>query len=261
MLQPPGKSATGATNVGQHIDAVLRPRPTPYVQQWMVGVQYEILPNTVLQANYVGNHGVKLTFGNFELNQLNPRYLSMGNALLQPVPNPFFGIITSGSLSGATIPTGQLLRPFPEYTSVNDVQAPSGMSNYNALTVSASRRFSNGLQFLLTFTWSKYLTNTEGYEGWTNGQAQAVRNWYDTSLEKSLMIDDIPRAFVASYIYELPIGKGKTLAPSSKVVDAIVGRLADIRNHQLQRRISTVHYGRYQQHELRRRQSASQSGW
>jgi hypothetical protein len=178
----------------------------------------------VLQANYVGNHGLKLLFGSaFELNQLPVKDLSLGNALLDPVPNPFQGVITSGSLSGLTIPRGQLLRPFPEYTSVSNVQPPAGFSSYNALTVSASRRFRNGLQFLVSFTLSKYLTNTEGSEGWTNGQAQSVRNWYDTSLEKSLMIDDIPHALVASYIYELPVGRGKKLAPASKLADAIVG--------------------------------------
>ena len=72
-------------------------------------------------------------------------------------------------------------------------------------------------------TWSKYLDQSEGPEGWTQGQAQSVQNWYDTTLEKSLMIDDIPRSFVASYIYELPVGKGKALQPQSKFVNAVVG--------------------------------------
>lgn len=223
LLQPPGKSAGGATNVGQNVNAVLRNRPTPYVDQWTVNLQYEVA-NTVLQAAYVGNHGVKLPFGSsFELNQLPPSDLSLGNALLQEVPNPFYGIITSGQLSGKTIPYGQLLRPFPEYTGVEQVQNPGGFSWYNALQFSANRRFSNGLQFLVSFTWSKYLDNTEGPEGWTNGQAQSVQNWYDTSLEKSLMINDIPRSLVMSYVYELPVGKGKKLATKNKLADGVVG--------------------------------------
>ena len=147
----------------------------------------------------------------------------MGDSLLEPVPNPFFGTITTGSLAGRTVPRGQLLRPFPQYTSVSSPQTPAGFSSYNALTVSANRRLSKGLQFLVSFTASKYLTNTEGQEGWTNGTAQQVRNYYDLSLEKSLMIDDIPRSFVASYIYELPVGKGKSFAPSSKVAEAVIG--------------------------------------
>ena len=224
LLAPVGEANGGATNVGQTVNAVLRNRASPYVQQWTSNVQYQ-LGNTVLQAAYVGNHGVKLLFGEtFELNQLNPAYLSLGNQLLQPVKNPFQGIITSGALSGPTIPYGQLLRPFPQYTGVENVQPPAASSTYNALSLSANHRFSNGLQFLLSYTWSKYLTNNEGPEGWTNGQAQSVRNWYDTSLEKSLMLNDIPRSLVASYVYELPVGKeGRAYAPSSKIVDGVIG--------------------------------------
>ena len=50
-----------------------------------------------------------------------------------------------------------------------------------------------------------------------------MRNWYDISLEKSLMINDIPQSLVASYIYELPVGKGKKLAPGNKIVEAVAG--------------------------------------
>jgi hypothetical protein len=223
LLQPVGKANDGATNVGQSINAVLRDRPTPYVEQWTTNLQYEIA-NTVLQAAYVGNHGLKLLYqSSFELNQLPPADLALGNKLLEPVANPFYGVITSGSLSGQTIPYGQLLRPFPEYTGVEMVQNPGGFSTYHALQISANRRFSNGLQFLISYTWSKYLDNTEGPEGWTNGNAQNVQNWYNTALEKSLMINDIPRSLVMSYVYEFPVGKGKKFAPGNKIVEGIIG--------------------------------------
>ena len=95
---------------------------------WRCGsanLQYEVAPNTILQAGYAGNHGLKLLFRTTsELNALPPQDLSMGNALLAPVKNPFYGVITSGALSGPTIPYGQLLRPYPEYTGVEDVQSP-----------------------------------------------------------------------------------------------------------------------------------------
>src|SRR6185437_8584500 len=129
----------------------------------------------------------------------------------------------SGALAGPTIPYGQFLRPFPEYTGVEGVQPTSATSTYNALALSANHRFSNGIQFLLSYTWSKYLSNSEGPEGWTNGQAQSVQNWYNTALEKSVMIDDIPRSLVASYVYELPVGVGRKFAPSNKIVDGIIG--------------------------------------
>ncbi len=70
LLAPVGEAQDGATNVGQTINAVLRNRASPYVQQWTANMQYQ-LGNTVLSAAYVGNHGVKLLFGTtYELNQL-----------------------------------------------------------------------------------------------------------------------------------------------------------------------------------------------
>jgi hypothetical protein len=223
LLAPVGQANGGATNVGQTINAVLRNRASPYVQQWTANVQYQ-LGNTVLQAAYIGNHGLKLLFGtNFELNQLPPADLALGNQLVQQVANPFYGVITTGALSGATIPYGQLLRPFPEYTGVEEAQPTTASSSYNAMALSANHRFSNGIQFLVSYTWSKYLTNSEGPEGWTNGQAQSVQNWYNTALEKSVMSDDIPHSLVASYVYELPVGTGRKFAPSNKIVEGVIG--------------------------------------
>src|SRR5260370_14812897 len=97
------------------------------------------------------------------------------------------------------------------------------MSTYHALNLSVNRRLSNGLQFLISFTASKYITNSEGYENWATGSAAVVRNWYDTALEKSLMSDDVPRSLVASYIYELPVGKGKRFSPPGKLIAAVAG--------------------------------------
>ena len=223
LLLPPGKGAGALTNIGLSTNAVLRDRPTPYVEQWTYSLQYELPLNTVLEMAYVGNHGVKLPYAGFEMNQIDPKFLSLGNQLLQPVANPFSGVITVGALSGPTVPYGQLLRPYPQFDGVSAVQPPSGMSTYHALDLSLNKRFSNGLQFLLTFTASKYLATPEGNEGWAAGNAQAVRNWYDTSLEKSLMSNDIPKSFVASYIYELPVGKGKPVHPENKIVEGIIG--------------------------------------
>ena len=259
LLLPPGKAAGDRTNLGLSINATERDRPTPYVEQWMFGVQYEALSNTVLEAAYIGNHGLKLPFNSLQRDQLLPQYLSLGDRLLDPVPNPFLGIITAGSLSGPTVPRGQLLRPYPQYNGVSAVQPPAGFSSYNAFSVSANRRFSQGLQFLVSFTASKYLTNNEGQEGWTNGAAQNVRNYYDTALEKSLMIDDIPRSLVASYIYELPVGEGKAIAPANKVVDAVVSGWQVRRSYHIQVRISAFDRRGEQQYQLFRWQSAAQS--
>jgi len=223
LLPPTGKQDGVLTNLGQDITAPLRGRASPYVEQWTASLQYQAPGNTVLQAAYVGNHGVKLPFENFSLNQLSPQYLAMGDALLNMVPNPFFGIITSGPLSQPTVTQGQLLRPFPQYTSVTSTQPPGASSSYNALIMSANRRFANGLHFLVSFTASKYLTNDEGNNSWSTGSIAGLRNWYDASLEKSVAAADTPRSLVMSYIYELPVGKGKKFNTQNRVLNTAVG--------------------------------------
>ncbi len=225
LLLPTGKTLGDRTFAGLPVNVVERDRPTPYVEQWTLGLQYQLEANTVLEAVYVGNHGVKLPFGpSFQRNQLPPELLKLGNALFDLLPNPFSGLIPAGPVAYSEVPRGQLLRPYPQFDAVLAVQPPAGMSTYHALTLSANRRFSHGLHFQVSFTGSKYLTNTEGPEGRvTQSQSIQVRNFYDTALEKSLMNDDIPRSLVISYIYELPVGPGKRFVPPGRVANAVVG--------------------------------------
>lgn len=227
LLLPPGNSQGALTNVGFSTPGIERYRPTPYVEQWMYGIQYEVSPNNMLDVTYAGNHGVKLPLTEtVPFSMLPTADLALGTALLQQVPNPFFGHITNSGcgLNDSTVEQGQLLTPYPEYCGVNNVQIPGGRSSYNALQVNFTHRWSSGMQFLLSYTNSKYLDDSSGSEGWTSGSSANYENIYNMRNEYSLDIDDIPQSFVASYIYQLPFGKGQRFGGnSSKVVNAIVG--------------------------------------
>ena len=217
-----GTTAGGLTDVGQGTTTTDRYRPTPYLSQWSAGIQYQLTTSTIVQADYIGNHGVKLTGGNFQINQLNPQYLSEGNALLSQVPNPFYGHVTVGALSSPTVSQATLLEPYPQFAgNVSLYDSPFAQSWYEALKLSAKHRFSEGLQLLVSYTWSKYLDTSNGEQSWAS-HAQSPRNWYDTSLEKSLDEDDIPNSLVVSYTYELPIGRGKHFQPP-KLLNPVIG--------------------------------------
>jgi hypothetical protein len=182
----------------------------------MLGVQYALSQNDSLEVAYIGNHGVKLLMGyggsgGIQMDQLPTSALSLGSGLITPVANPFYPHIASSScgLDGPTVPRGQLLRPYPEYCGVSDDQQPGGFSSYQALQVTYNHRWSQGLQFLASFTASKYLDNSSGLEGWATPGAESFQNNYNLAAEKSLDGDDIPKSLVLSYVYELPVGKGK----------------------------------------------------
>jgi len=224
-----GNSSGGLTNVGFDTSAVAPNRKTYYDQQWMYGFQYAPTANDVIDLTYVGNHSVHVLASGLNLNQLDPKYFCMGAALLSQVPNPFSGIITSSGcgLDGATVSQGQLLRPHPEFCNINENQSPSGDGRYNALDVNYTHRVSQGLTLLASYTFSKFLDNVGGPNAWANASAnfgENIRNVYNLAAEKSVDANDVTHSFVLSYVYELPVGKGRKYgAGMNSVVNAIVG--------------------------------------
>ena len=79
-------------------------------------------------------------------------------------------------------------------------------SSYNALTAKVEKRFSKGLTFLSSFTWSKNID--QGGEDLLNGDQGPVTPW-DLSRERSLSTLHREFAYVFSSVYELPFGKGR----------------------------------------------------
>jgi hypothetical protein len=225
-----GNSLGGLTNVGFSTNAVSRNRKGFYDQQWMYGLQYAPTPNDVIDATYVGNHTVHTFASSLNLNQLDPtKYFSMGSALTNPVANPFFGHITSSGcgLDQPTVEQGQLLRPYPEFCDINELIDPAGSSHYNALDLNYTHRVSQGLTLLASYTFSKFIDNVGGPEAWANASAnfsENIRNVYNLAAEKSVDATDITHSFVLSYVYDLPVGRGRKYGSGmNRVVNTVVG--------------------------------------
>jgi len=229
LLPVQGNSLGALTNVGLDVNAVQHNWHSPYVQNWSLGLQYALTRNDTVEAQYVGNHGVKLPVsGSININQIPDSDLSLGiTALTAPVANPFYGLITSSScsLNQPTIEYGQLLRPFPEFCNVNSQQLPIGFSTYNALMLTWTHRFSHGLQVLASYTRSKWLDDTTGNAAWSWGASNnQFRDNNNIALDKSVDASDTPNSMVLSFVYELPFGRGKTFGSNmNKVVDVFAG--------------------------------------
>ena len=116
IIQPSGNSLGPSSFLGNNVTYFERNRPTPTVQQWNLTVQREFRAATLVEVVYAGSHGTHVIGYGYDLNQLDPRYNSLGLALDDRVPNPFFGVIPPGTpLSGSTIARRQALRPYPQY--------------------------------------------------------------------------------------------------------------------------------------------------
>jgi hypothetical protein len=183
-------------------------------------------------VGYVGNKGTRLILGqNINYDILGPaveKHNSAQIAALETyVPNPFYGIITNTSspLSGTTVPAYQLQLPFPQFSSFQGDAPPWGISDYNALQVKLEKRFSNGLQFLLTYVWSKSIDDNSALgENGELGSFSELQNPNNLELERGLSTFDIPQVFQFTYVYALPFGRGKALfGNANPVLDAFIG--------------------------------------
>jgi hypothetical protein len=172
-----------------------------------------------------------------QINNLNPRFFSLGNNLKTLVTDPvaaslginppFTNFVPLYTANGNTADTiAQALRPFPQYQSINSdcCLENLGQSTYNALLAKLERRFHNGLNLLASYTYSKTLTDADSalpaFVAFSGGGS--IQNSFNLKNEKSLSYQDIPHTFVVSYIYELPMGKGKKFLNKSGVVDRLV---------------------------------------
>ncbi|HLJ14929.1 MAG TPA: carboxypeptidase-like regulatory domain-containing protein [Bryobacteraceae bacterium] len=215
FVRPTGSSLGAATFLGQGISVWDAHPITPESYQWNLDIQQQLPGSILIDAAYVGNRGVHLA-GNREFNALYPSYLSAGSNLLQQINNPFYGLISAGTLAQPSVIREQLLRPFPQFQNVSVINDTAGDSIYNALELKVEKRMSSGLEILVAYTFAKLITDVPWADsaiGGSNGSG-SFENWYNLHAERSLSAQDVSQSMTISYNYELPVGKGKSLGSS-----------------------------------------------
>jgi hypothetical protein len=136
-----------------NIDYISANTRWPYIQSWFFSVQQELFKGTLVEVSYNGNHSLRLPI----IADYN-----------QAVPN----------LPGQTLGV-QARRPDQQFGPITWLD-PAGDNDYNGLSARLEHRFSNGLYFLDSFTWSKALGNSEQaleyYAGFYEANPQNIRN-------------------------------------------------------------------------------------
>ncbi|HTG89795.1 MAG TPA: carboxypeptidase regulatory-like domain-containing protein [Vicinamibacterales bacterium] len=146
----------------------------PKLNQWSVSVQRELTRDLVVDVAYVGNRGDGFTANNMvnlnaiSIDRLKTFGLDINNAadrtlLNSRIDSPLaaqrgFNKLPYPSYSGANT-VAQSLRPFPQFGTINALGVPLGASKYDSLQVKATKRYSNGLNMVGTFTWQNERTN------------------------------------------------------------------------------------------------------
>ncbi len=221
---PTGNSLGLATSLGSGVGGWHRDNPTPYLQSYSLDFQYEFSPGVLVELGYSGNQGRKFAWGtgrNF--NQLPRSLLSMGEELNNRVENPFFGLISSGPVSGRTVPRHHLMRLHPQFSSVVTPSSDKGAtSRFDALYFKFTRRFAKGLTVLTTYQWSKAQDNASENQGWF--VSDGFRDIFDPSSDYSVSAHDVPHDFVTNLVWQVPVGRGRKFGDGmGKALDTIVG--------------------------------------
>lgn len=191
------------TLIGNGIGAVFPSWATPLNQQWNFNIQRTIFSDLLVEASYLGSRGEHI-WENVNVDAVNPSYLTLGSQLNALVPNPFFGKVTSGSLSPATVRQSALLSPYPQYTSINNIRASVGDSSYHALALRLDKRFGHGLLLQASYTFSKLVDDVpERFSG-----RSSLIDPYNLALSRSVSDLNRTNVFVTNFVYELPIGTG-----------------------------------------------------
>jgi hypothetical protein len=226
ILQPVGNSLGASTGIGQSFSLVDPTAKSPYVQQYSLDIQRELPGGIATEIGFVGSKSSHLVTGTaaINLNALNPALLAQGSALTQSVVNPFFGHGGTGVIGTAKVQASQLLLPFPAFGAINQTFDDSNKAKYYSLVLKAQKRFSKGLTFLSSFTWSRNWDESGGGPGNTlNGGAKGPQNPYNMAAEYAFSNIDTPFRWSTAISYELPFGKGKPLLSNGRAMNYIAG--------------------------------------
>jgi Carboxypeptidase regulatory-like domain len=241
---PPGRSL-GSQGTQQFLTQVVQSiteadrgnHPAGYVQQWNMNVESELPAGFFVSASYVGSKGTHLQQYSQQINQISDKLLAQAASqidpalpnprqnvsILQSVPNPFFVNGQAMALTAPTTTQGQLLRPYPQYASVQLAGQGSYDSIYHSFQLAVHRRFGGAGSVLVAYTNSKLISDTDTLTSWLETGVGGIQDNYNLRGERSLSSQDVPQRLVVSYVLDLPFGRGKRfLSDTGGVLDKVV---------------------------------------
>jgi len=209
---------TPDAGLGQSVYTAKRTSGSGYVQQWNLALQKAITNNLSVDIAYVGSHVVHVGIPDSNLNQLTAAQLAVGPALLQQVPNPYYGQLPpSSSIAGKTVSAAQLLKPYPRFLNVATYRNNSGQTNYNAIEAKLQQRFTHGIYLLFAYTHSKLIDDASSVFSSTvlsspNSSSLIAADTFRPYLERDSSNGDMPNVISLAGIYDLPAGHGHKFA-------------------------------------------------
>jgi hypothetical protein len=204
LVTPVGTSLGLETQYGDSLTYGTQNRVNPYNQQWQFSVQRELPDSVVVEGAYMGMLSLK-ELQSFNLNEKPDQFLALGQAENDKINNPFLGIFspTSSLGQGATISRKQLWVAFPQYSGLTVQNVNSGQSIYHSGLLKVQKRYSHGLNVLLSYNFSKLISSN-------------TSSLINNRPYRGIASTDYPHQLRIAAVYQLPFGRGKAIGSSSR---------------------------------------------
>jgi hypothetical protein len=205
----------------------------PKVDNFSLGIQRQLPWNVAAEISYVGSRTYDAQSQFNGINEPSQAFRDKcdvtkgGTAAFcnELLPNPFQGVagFSGARFTNATLSRYELMRPFPQFGAITELERNEGKVWYNSLQVLVNKRLSRGLSLSGTYTFSK--TIEEAIQ--QPGQQDSTASYIDDVARiknRSLAFSDRPHRLTISGVWELPFGKGRTyLSGANRFVDLFVG--------------------------------------
>lgn len=173
----------------------------PYVIQYNLTVQREIVAHTVASLGYVGSHGVHL------FTQENENLPIPCSAASAPLPAWCPGMLAGAPGSAGNPFTGQLTNP--NVSNLEDA-VPVSTSRYNSLQASLNRQFGAGFLAQASYTWSKCLD--DGSSTYPVENSYGITDPYDRALDRGPCTFNRTQNLVVNALYSLPFHRNRLVS-------------------------------------------------
>jgi hypothetical protein len=196
------------------------PKVQPAIaDEYNLTVQHQFAGNTTVQVGYVGQRGTHLMVPfDYAQRTLVPFSTTCGT-LTPPTPCP-------GGPSPYFAANPTLYSVLGASAEVSGTKS-NGTMRYNSLQAVLQKQMSHGLQYQVSYTFSKCMSDSTGYYGAWNNALSASAYWqnvYDQKSEYAPCYYDATHVISAYAIYDLPFGRGKMFGKNaSGVVNGVIG--------------------------------------
>jgi hypothetical protein len=180
-------ATTPFTNNQWYYDPHLK---NPYSEQWNFGIQQQLSGSLALRMDYVGSGSHRTIVG------------GLYNTALTPGPGDI-----------------QPRAPYP-YQIPTFYDRSIGTASYNALQVQLDKRYTSGFSYQVAYTWSKSLSEDDG---WFGVEGQVVQDPYNPKASRGLAGANVPHVLSINALYEIPIGHGRRFSTNNKFFDYVLG--------------------------------------